>query len=125
MLHFLCNNGFRVGMLEINNLGDRIGDWYRGYSGDTRSLDHGPYRGFHHLGPLFGRPCNKDYRVIPHMGGCQNYGPLLGTLNNRCRIIIGIQKGTLIFTSNHILRCPTDRQDAARGVIQPLACHNQ
>ena len=26
------------------------------------------------------------------MGGCQNYGPLLGTLNIRCRIIIGIQK---------------------------------
>ena len=27
------------------------------------------------------------------MGGCQNYGPFLGTLNIRCRIIIGIQKG--------------------------------
>ena len=26
------------------------------------------------------------------MGGCQNYGPFLGTLNIRCRIIIGIQK---------------------------------
>ena len=28
-----------------------------------------------------------------HVGGCQNYGPFLGTLNNRCRIIIGTQKG--------------------------------
>ena len=29
----------------------------------------------------------------PHyLGGCQNYGPFLGTLNIRCRIIIGIQK---------------------------------
>ena len=27
-----------------------------------------------------------------HMGGCRNYGPFLGTLNIRCRIIIGIQK---------------------------------
>ena len=26
------------------------------------------------------------------MGGCQNYGPFLGTLNIRCRIIIGMQK---------------------------------
>ena len=26
------------------------------------------------------------------MGGCQNYGPVLGTLNIRCRIIPGIQK---------------------------------
>ena len=27
-----------------------------------------------------------------YMGGCQNYGPFLGTLNTTCRIIIGIQK---------------------------------
>ena len=26
------------------------------------------------------------------MGGCQNYGPFLGSLNTRCRIIIGTQK---------------------------------
>ena len=29
-----------------------------------------------------------------HLGGCQNYGPFLGTLNIRCCIIIGNQKGT-------------------------------
>ena len=34
-----------------------------------------------------------------HVGSCQNYGPFLGTLNNRCRIIIGTQKGTIIFTT--------------------------
>ena len=27
------------------------------------------------------------------LGGCQNYGPFLGTLNNRCRNIIRTQKG--------------------------------
>ena len=27
-----------------------------------------------------------------YMGGCQNYGPFLGTLNIRCRSIVGIQK---------------------------------
>ena len=32
------------------------------------------------------------------MGGGQNHGPFLGTLNNRCRIIIGTQKGTIILT---------------------------
>ena len=37
-----------------------------------------------------------------HMGGCQNYGPFLGTLNIRCRIIIGIQKWTIILTTTHI-----------------------
>ena len=37
-----------------------------------------------------------------HMGGCQNYGPFLGTLNIRGRIIIGIQKGTMILTTTHI-----------------------
>ena len=34
------------------------------------------------------------------MGSCQNLGPFLGTLNNRCRIIIGAQKGTLILDPN-------------------------
>ena len=37
-----------------------------------------------------------------HMGGCQNYGPCLGTLNIRCRIIIRTQKGTIILTTTHI-----------------------
>ena len=37
-----------------------------------------------------------------HMGGCQNYGPFLDTRNIRCRIIIGIQKGTIILTITHI-----------------------
>ena len=30
--------------------------------------------------------------ICIYMGGCQNYGPLLGTLNIRGRAIIGIQK---------------------------------
>ena len=34
------------------------------------------------------------------MGGCQKYGPFLGTLNNRCRIIIGYPKGDPNF-DNH------------------------
>ena len=37
------------------------------------------------------------------MGGCQNYGPFLGTLNNRCRIIIATQKGTIILTITQML----------------------
>ena len=36
------------------------------------------------------------------MGGCQNYGPFLGTLNIRGRIIIGTQKGTIILTTTHM-----------------------
>ena len=36
------------------------------------------------------------------MGGCQNYGPFLGTLNIRGRTIIGIQKGTIILTTTHM-----------------------
>ena len=36
------------------------------------------------------------------MGGCQNYGPFLGTLNIRCRFGIGIQKGTIILTTTHM-----------------------
>ena len=39
------------------------------------------------------------------LGGCQNYGPFLGTLNMniRCRILIGTQKGTIILTSTHLV----------------------
>ena len=35
-------------------------------------------------------------------GDCQNYGPFLGTLNLRCRIIIGTQIGTIILTTTHM-----------------------
>ena len=34
------------------------------------------------------------------MGGCQNYGPFLGTQNIRCRIIIRTPKGPITF-DNH------------------------
>ena len=38
-----------------------------------------------------------------HLGGCQNYAPFLGTLNNRCRIIIGTQKGAIkILTTTQV-----------------------
>ena len=37
-------------------------------------------------------PCPGPPRSY-YMGGCQNYGPLLGPLNTRCRIIIGPKKG--------------------------------
>ena len=37
------------------------------------------------------------------MGGCQNYDPFLGTLNIRCRILIGLQNGTIILTTTHMV----------------------
>ena len=33
------------------------------------------------------------------LGGCQNYGSFLGTLNIRCRTILGTQTGTIILTA--------------------------
>ena len=37
------------------------------------------------------------------MGSCQKKGSLFwGTLNIRCRIILGTQKGTLISTTTHM-----------------------
>ena len=36
------------------------------------------------------------------MGGWQNYGPFLGTLNIGWRTIIGIQKGTIMLTTTHM-----------------------
>ena len=37
------------------------------------------------------------------MGGCQNYGPFLGSLIIRCRIIIGTKKGTIILTTTYMV----------------------
>ena len=39
-----------------------------------------------------------------YMGGCQNCGPLLGPRNTRCRILLRIQKGTIILTITHMGR---------------------
>ena len=36
------------------------------------------------------------------MGGRQHYGPFLGTLNIRGRIIIGTPKGTIILTTTQM-----------------------
>ena len=40
--------------------------------------------------------------VYIYMGGCQNYGPFLGPLNTRCRIILMTQQWTIILTATHI-----------------------
>ena len=50
------------------------------------------------------------------MGGCQNYGPFLGTLNIRGRIIIGTQKGTIILTTTHIEVMQGWCMDSSQGV---------
>ena len=49
-------------------------------------------------GLYWGPPILGNY----HMGGCQNFGPFLGTLHIRCRIILGIQRGTRILTTTHM-----------------------
>ena len=49
------------------------------------------------------------------MGGCQNYGPFLGTLNIRGRIIIGIQKGIIILTTTHMNTKEEYQLDNASG----------
>ena len=41
--------------------------------------------------------------IMSYMGGCQKYGPFLGPVNIRCRIIIGIQKGTIILTTTQMI----------------------
>ena len=55
--------------------------------------------------------------VYVYMGGCQNYGPFLGTLNIRCRILIGTQKGTIILTTTHMYSYihATSGPDRAQG----------
>ena len=54
------------------------------------------------------------------MGGCQNYGPFLGTLNMRCRIIIGTPKGTIILTTTHINGCNPNGGNILCGTLDAL-----
>ena len=68
----------------------------------------GSYHFQHKYAIIFSRLRAQDVRVAfggelrIHMGGSQNYGPFLGTLNIRCRIIIGIHKATIILTTTHM-----------------------
>ena len=42
---------------------------------------------------------NGNYYNGMILGGSPNFGPVLGTLDIRCRIMIEIQKGTMILTN--------------------------
>ena len=43
------------------------------------------------------------------MGSCEKLGSLLGALNNRCRIIIRTQKGTIILTTTQMTHSGSPR----------------
>ena len=58
-------------------------------------MKHSVYKGDATRGTQITGP----YLGHPTLGGCQNYDPFWGTLNSRCRIIIGTQKGTIILTT--------------------------
>ena len=51
------------------------------------------------------------------MGGCQKNGPFLGTLNIRCRIIIGIKKGAIILKTTRM----SSLLPMAKVLVQELA----
>ena len=46
---------------------------------------------------------------------CQNYDPFLGTLNIRCRTIIGTEKGTIILTTTHVQSHRLDTEAARQS----------
>ena len=65
----------------------------------------------------------RQYSVsdtFKYLDGCQNYDPFLGTLNIRCRVIIGIQKGTIILTTTHLI--PKDNGPWGRGAAHDQGC---
>ena len=63
---------------------------------------------------------------LTHVGGCRNYGPFLGTLKIRCRrIIIGIQKRTIILTTTHVDEMNTAVASHASGAMHDAAFHEE
>ena len=63
---------------------------------------------------------NKVKVLEKYMSGCQNYGPFLGALNIRCRIVIGTSKGTKILTATHMTIGYLDPQVVSRGIERTL-----
>ena len=64
--------------------------------------------------------------ISAHMGGCQNYGPIFGPLNTRCRIILRTQTETTILTTTDILSSDPKRRLQAKGMFQcidPISKH--
>ena len=57
--------------------------------------------------PIFGNSHTVNPKlsqgVLKQMGSCQNRGPFLGTLNNRCRKILGTPKGTIMLTTTQMV----------------------
>ena len=71
---------------------------------------------------------NDPTGLQSQLGGCQNYGPFLGTLNIRCRIIIRTQKGTLILTTTQLCveiqsRKPLSKQAVERQYPATVVAH--
>ena len=55
------------------------------------------------------------------MGGSQNYGPFLGLLNTRCRIILRTHKGTIILTTTHMCTQVVDLDPLGLSRGDPIA----
>ena len=53
-------------------------------------------------GPLARHKFGKMPASQIHMGCRQNYGPLFGLRNTRCRIILRTQKRTIILSTTHM-----------------------
>ena len=78
--------------------------------------------------PYTKKPKNPDVtgHLSKDVGSCQNYGPFLGALNIRCRIILRTQKGTIILTTTHVLELSRScasrqaRSDHEADAVLPL-----
>ena len=88
--------GFRVCRAScfcLNEVGTTVAkQQYFSKKADSTCDEHGYSKGY-------ADGYNKRYSQRCYMGGCTNYGPFLGALNIRCRIIIRTPKGTLILTT--------------------------
>ena len=69
--------------------------------------------------PLKGLWSIHRIMVFCDMCACQNYGPLLGPLYTRCRIILRTQKGTIILTTTHMIAGPNFKVHLVLQVAPP------
>ena len=70
-------------------------------------------------GAMCKRSHSKSFSTFlcTHVSGCQNYGPVLGPLNTRCRIVLRTQKGTMILTTTHLRAHMSERTECLHAFM--------
>ena len=111
--------GCQAVLADQSAQGDLGSDIFRPPLGcNSSSLKNGVYFWEVHVISVGGQLV--PYIYIINMGGCQNYGPLLGPLNTRCRILLRNRNGVLGCSRDLVSRLGNGPCGASYGFLWGL-----